>query len=195
MTLIQITQEMKNRAYEFSENIIMQDNQYDRMHPANVRDLNERNTIRINRTYVGKLAELCFNKYLNNNNIFVNIDDMFTIFEGQENVDDFDFCLPDGRTIDVKAAVFKNHRNLVVPIDQFANTPKDYYVGIKFNCPLNRNDYRLINKDTFTSATVRGFCTYDELKNRRTINLGEFDCKAIPLDNLTNIRMLINMFN
>jgi len=195
MTTINITQEMRNIAYEFSTNIIMQNNQFDRMHPANVRDINERNTIRINRTYVGKLAEVCFNEYLKANGIVVNIDDMFLIFEGQENVDDFDFCLPSGRTIDIKAAVFNNHRNLVVPIDQFINNPKNYYVGIKFECPIRVNDYRLINRDTFTRATIRGFCTYDELRNRRTINLGEFDCKAIPLDNLTNIRLLINMFN
>ena len=120
---------------------------------------------------------------------------MFEIFEGQENVDDFDFCLPNGSSIDSQAAVFNNHRNLVVPIDQFINTPKSYYVGIKFECPINGNDYRLINRDTFTRAVIRGFCTYDELRNRRTINLGEFDCKAIPLDNLNNIRRLIAMFN
>ncbi|KAJ50686.1 hypothetical protein BD780_002627 [Clostridium tetanomorphum] len=118
MATVNITQEMRNRAYEFSTDIIMQNNQFDRMHPENVRDINERNTIRINRTYVGKLAELCFNEYLNANNIFVDIDDMFMIFEGQENVDDFDFCLPNGGTIDVKAAVFNNHRNLVVPIEE-----------------------------------------------------------------------------
>ena len=69
MTTINITQEMRNRAYDFSTNIIMKNNQYDRMHPANVRDINERNTIRINRTYVGKLAELCFNEFLIANNI------------------------------------------------------------------------------------------------------------------------------
>lgn len=195
MTTINIRQEMRNRAYKFSEDIIMQDNQYDRMRPANIRDIGQRNTIRINRTYVGKLAELCFNEYLNANNIFVNIDDMFTIFEGQNNVDDFDFCLPNARTIDVKAAVFNNHRNLVVPIDQFINTPKSYYVGIKYECPINGNDYRLINRDIFTRATIRGFCTYDELRNRRIINLGEHDCKAIPLNNLENIRILVNMFN
>ena len=195
MTTINITQEMRNRAYDFSTDIIMQDNQYDRMHPANVRDINERNIIRINRTYVGKLAELCFNEFLIANNIIVNIDDMFVIFEGQENVDDFDFCLPNGSSIDIKAAVFNNHRNLVVPIDQFINTPKSYYVGIKFECPINGNDYRLINRDTFTRSVIRGFCTYDELRNRRTINVGEFDCKAIPLDNLNNIRRLIAMFN
>lgn len=90
MTTINITQEMRNIAYEFSTNIIMQNNQFDRMHPANVRDINERNTIRINRTYVGKLAEVCFNEYLKANGIFVNIDDMFLIFEGQENVKDYD---------------------------------------------------------------------------------------------------------
>ena len=144
---------------------------------------------------VRKLAELCFNEFLIANNIIVNIDDMFVIFEGQENVDDFDFCLPNGSSIDIKAAVFNNHRNLVVPIDQFINTPKSYYVGIKFECPVNGNDYRLINRDTFTRSVIRGFCTYDELRNRRTINLGEFDCKAIPLDNLNNIRRLIAMFN
>ena len=50
MTTINITQEMRNRAYNFSRDIIMQDNQYDRMHPVDVLDINERNIIRINRT-------------------------------------------------------------------------------------------------------------------------------------------------
>ena len=194
METIHITKEMKELAYQFSTDIIMQNNQYDRMRPVNIVNINERNTIRINRTYVGKLAELCFNEYLLNNDISVNIKDMFTIFEGQENVDDFDFYLPDGRTIDIKAAVFNNHRNLVVPIDQFINTPKNFYVGVKFNCPIKKNDYRLINKDTFSTANIIGFCNYNELKKRRTINLGEFDCKAILLNELTNIKMLIDMF-
>ena len=166
METIHITKEMKELAYQFSTDIIMQNNQYDRMRPVNIVNINERNTIRINRTYVGKLAELCFNEYLLNNDISVNIKDMFTIFEGQENVDDFDFYLPDGRTIDIKAAVFNNHRNLVVPIDQFINTPKNFYVGVKFNCPIKKNDYRLINKDTFSTANIIGFCNYNELKKK-----------------------------
>ncbi|MDD2493934.1 MAG: hypothetical protein ACOX4U_08780 [Anaerovoracaceae bacterium] len=194
MVTINITPKMKNLAYEFSTDIIMQNNQYDRMRPTNIHNINERNTIRINRTYVGKLAELCFNEYLLANNIFLNIDDMFVIFEGQENVDDFDFYLPNSKTIDVKAAVFNNHRNLVVPIDQYENTPKNFYVGVKFNCPIKNNDYRLIYKDTFSTANIVGFCTYEELKNKKTINLGEFDCKAILLNELTNIKMLIDMF-
>lgn len=194
MVTINITQEMKDRAYDFSASIIMQNNQYDRMRPQNVLKPTERTTIRINRTYVGKLAELCFNEYLAENKIFLKNDGMFEIFEGQENVDDFDFRLPNGETIDIKAAVFSNHHNLVVPIDQFERTPKSYYVGIKFDCPINSNDYRLIDKETFTKATIRGFCTYDDLKKRRTINLGEFDCKAMPLNSLNSITELIAMF-
>ena len=186
---------MRNIAYQFSEDIIMQDNQFDRMLPTYARNKNDINIIRINRTYVGKLAELCFKAYLNSRNIYVDVADMFEIFEGQENVDDSDFCLPNGNTIDIKAAVFNNHRSLVVPIDQFINTPKDYYVGIKFECPAIKNDYRLIKKDTFLKATIKGFCRYDELKDKKTINLGEFDCKAISLEKLNDINELINMFN
>ena len=193
-TIIEISEEMRYKAYDFSTEIIMQNNQYDRMCPSDIRNINDKNIIRINRTYVGKLAELCFNEYLIANNIFVNIDDMFSIFNGQENVDDFDFCLPNGNTIDIKTAVFNNHRNLVVPIDQFINIPKSYYVGIKLECPIGKNDYRLIKRDTFKKAFVRGFCTYDELKKQKTINLGEFDCKAIRLDSLHNVKLLVDMF-
>lgn len=194
MTLIEITQQMRDSAYEFSNNIILQNNQYDRMLPANVTDTRGKNLIRINRTYVGKLAELCFFQYLRREGIFVDTGDMFTIFEGQENADRSDFCLPDGRTVDIKAAVFRNHRNLVVPIDQCIHTPKDFYVGIKFCGDIGKNDYRLIGRDTFSQAIIKGYCTRRALEAQRTMNLGEFDCKALPLDRLAAIDGLIALF-
>ncbi len=194
MTIVNITPEMRTMAYDFSESIINRNNQYDRMTPEYANNHEIRNIVRINRTYVGKLAELCFHEYLQQRGVYVNIDDMFEIYEGQENVDHFDFNLPNGETIDVKAAVFSNHHNLVVPIDQFNNTPKDYYVGIKYSCNLQGNDYRLINRQTFNAATIRGYCLYDDLRRRRTVNLGEFPCKAYPLNNLININGLISMF-
>lgn len=194
MPLINITPEMRNMAYEFSENIINGNNQYDRMAPIYANNYEIRNLVRINRTYVGKLAELCFYEYLQYNDIDVNIDGMFEIYEGQDNVDAFDFNLPNAQTIDIKAAVFNNHHNLVVPIDQFENTPKNFYVGIKFICNLEQNDYRLINHQTFNTAEIKGYCTYDDLRRRRTVNLGEFPCKTYPLNNLQNINNLIRMF-
>lgn len=62
------------------------------------------------------------------------------------------------------------------------------------DCSLNSNDYRLINKAIFSRANIMGYCRYNDLRRRRTINLGEFDCKAIPLKQLNNIVQLIDMF-
>lgn len=194
MPLIEITPEMRNLAYDFSENIINGNNQFNRMVPAYANNYEVTNTVRINRTFVGKLAELCFLEYLRQQEIIIDLGNMFEIFDGQENVDDFDFSLPNGETIEVKAAIFNNHHNLVVPIDQFENIPKNYYVGIKFVCNIQGNDYRLINRDSFNAANIRGYCTYDELRNRRTTNLGEFPCKAYPLNNLRDINNLLRMF-
>lgn len=191
---VYITDEMIDKAYDFSEKIIKSNNQYSRMMQTGITNSADKDKIRINRTFVGKLGELCFFEFLKAKGVYVDIDGMFDIFEGQTNVDEYDLKLPNGKTIEIKSAVFKNHNNLVVPIDQFNNMPKSFYVGVKFECPLQGNNYMFIEKNTFKKATIEGFCTYDDLAKNKTINLGEFDCKARRFEYLTDIQKLVDMF-
>lgn len=185
---------MVRKCLDFSTNIIEQRNQYDRMSP----DYAMHNTdlklkIRIMRTFVGKLGELCFSSFLTQQNIEHDISEMFEIFEGQTNVDSLDFATKSGEDIDVKTAVFKNHKRLVVPLDQIMNIPKSFYVGIKLDIDVNGNRYENIDPYKIKTAQIWGFCTLDTLRKLPTKNLGEFPCKAISSQNLQPIKYLLDL--
>ncbi|MCK8826338.1 hypothetical protein MWH25_01070 [Natroniella acetigena] len=96
MPTVEITSEMRERCYNFAVNIIEGDNQHDRL-PATIKT-------RIERTFVGKLAEYAFLHYLRGRGINYPEGDMFTIHEGPENADDYDFKTNNGRTVDTKSA-------------------------------------------------------------------------------------------
>lgn len=184
MINVNITQEMIERCYRFSSQIILEDNQYDRL-PATL-------DVRIERTFVGKLAEYVFLNYLRSEGIDYNESDMFEIFEGQKNVDGYDFQTKNGRTVDIKSASKPFHTRIMVPIDQFDNIPKNYYVGIKIHSELSADG--LININSIHSATIYGYCEYTYLKRFDTSNFGEGPCKAIQLNKLMDIERLVKMF-
>ena len=52
-------------------------------------------------------------------------DEMFQIYEGQANTDDFDFITSDGRSVDIKTGFRSNHTRLLVNMQQFNRIPKD----------------------------------------------------------------------
>ena len=92
---------------------------------------------------------------------------MFDIYEGQANIDEFDFVTLDRRTIDIKTAVFSNHTRLVVPLDQLLNIPKDFYVGIKLTINLDDNLYeksRSIFNRQCSTLGILYICRFRELK-------------------------------
>lgn len=183
---------MIKSAYNFSRAIILQENQYNRMQPGYTTDRQTLTTIRIMRTFVGKLGELVFLEFLHQRNIYPDVSELFRIYEGQENVDPFDFVTNESETIDIKTAVFPNHIRLLVPIDQINNMPKNYYVGVKLNGMNKDNKYENINRNSIKSATLYGYCTYEDLLKSKTINLGEFDCKSVKLQDLKKIDELIS---
>ncbi|MDE6442000.1 MAG: hypothetical protein K2L12_04525 [Clostridia bacterium] len=114
---INLTREDIERCWDFSDEIITGKNQYDRMMKSGL-SANDRTLYRIKRTFAGKIGEMAFYRFLEENGIHVgNLDEMFAIYIGETNVDKFDFETADKRTVDVKTAVFVNHRNLVVPYD------------------------------------------------------------------------------
>lgn len=184
MAIVTVTQEMRTRCFNFASNIINGDDQYNRL-PATL-------DVRIERTYVGKLAEYAFLLFLRSNHINYPENDMFEIYAGAENTDDCDFITSSRETIDIKCASKPNHSRIMVPIDQFNNIPKDFYVGIKLNSRLNDNG--LIITDSITQAQIYGYCTYVSLQRQQTRNFGEGPCKSEFLSNLQNIDTLIERF-
>ncbi|MDN3015800.1 hypothetical protein PH210_06215 [Paenibacillus sp. BSR1-1] len=183
MVSIKIDQEMVQRCLNFANTIILTNNQFRR-----IDDTIEQ---RIERTFVGKLAELAFLELLHQNNIEYPEGDMFTIYQGENNVDHFDFITNNGFTVDVKSASKPFHSRIMIPIDQFNRIPKHFYVGVKLNGTVS-NDKILTN--TITRAEIYGYCTYQALQQTPTENYGALDCKAINLNNLHPIKYLLQLF-
>ena len=192
---ISLTKEDIEMCWNFASTIISEKNQFNRMIKFG---LNKQDEIlyRIKRTFVGKIGEIAFYRFLEQNKINPgNLVKMFEIYEGEQNVDKFDFQTKKGLTIDVKTAVFQNHKNLVVPYDQFKNMAKDIYVGIKLDIPLNIKDYdETFTKDVVKDVFIYGYVMYEDLKNLQTTNLGEFPCKAVSIFKLKNIMELLALF-
>ena len=73
---VPIDERMRSTALNFAKRIILSDNQYSRLLPTEVRnskDVTMQHKIEIQRTYMGKLGEIAFLKFLNENNKKVNI--------------------------------------------------------------------------------------------------------------------------
>lgn len=183
------------RCWDFSNKIILGENQYDRMMKSGL-SLDEQQVYRIQRTFVGKIGEIAFYHFLEQKDLYPgNLDEMFAIFEEQTNVDPFDFQTAGGESVDVKAAVFSFHKNLVVPIDQFKNIPKDYYVGVKLKLPYSVQDYGYAFRPEFVREVyICGFATYEQMRQCKTANFGECDCKPKLLSTLTDIDRLLALF-
>lgn len=190
--IINVDNTIKKCCWDFAQKIIGTNNQYDRMLPANISNQEEKNLIRIQRTYVGKIAEYAFLKCLNKFKKNIQVDNMLDIYEGQNNVDDYDFMTLYNETVDIKAAFRTNHKNLVVNLEQLRNIPKNFYVGVKLNA--KDHNYNLIDPCSITTAEICGYCDNKYLNSRPTFNLGEAACKAVRLDKLIGIDSLIQRF-
>ena len=143
---IKICEYDKQRCLKFAKDIIYSSNQYNRF--------SQTTQIQIERTYVGKLAELMFLRYLNSNSKSYDEGDMFEIFQGQQNVDSYDFITKEGYTIDIKTASKPFHKRIMVPIDQL-NVKKDIYVGIKLNFSSMNGPY--INLYDINDCKIFGY--------------------------------------
>ena len=178
---LQITQEEKSRSYSFAQQIIKGNNQFNRF--------NKSEEIQVNRTYVGKLAEYVFLHYLQSKAVLQDEGDMFKVYLGAENADHHDFLMPNGKSIDIKAAWQTFHSRIMIPISQL-HLEKDYYVGIKLNFP----QANLFNHQNIQTCNIHGYATRETMQNQPTENFGEGDCKAYLLRNLTDINKLVEMF-
>lgn len=193
MCYINITNQMKEQALQFATDIINSNNQYSRLLPdfaLNNTTLQQR--IEIQRTYVGKLGELAFLSHLNANNIYPDINDMFAIYQGQNNTDGFDFEI-NGYSIDVKTGFRTIHSRLLINMEQFTRIPKNYYVAVHLNGVDIDHRNKLIDLNGITQATIKGYADYNYLNTRCPIrNFGEGDAKYIAYNRLLGIDRLLN---
>lgn len=131
---IEISREMKEKCYYFAAAIVLSKNQFKRLPNEDIID-------RIERTFAGKLGEYAFLNYLEREKLIEEnekneiLDEMFRIYDGESNVDSYDFKTKKNKKIDVKTAYKPFHSLLVVNKDQFEDKDKqkDYYVGVKLN--------------------------------------------------------------
>lgn len=193
-----VDDEMRMAALQFAKEIILSNNQYSRLLPENVRNSNNismQQKIEIQRTYMGKLGEIVFLKLLESKGKNVDIQGMFKVYKGQKNVDSFDFKTDDGKSVDVKSGFRRIHTRLLVTIQQFDRSPKDYYVGVKLNAQDTNSEQKLVDWDNITLATVEGYAEYFYMQNHAEVrDFGEGPARWLPYNRLMGIDRLINMF-
>jgi len=88
--------------------------------------------LHIERIFTGKLGEYALFQILNKFTYEIDYKDAFKIWEGTQNVDRFDLKV-NNKTIDAKTLYKPNHRNMIVPLDQWKSMPKDFYVAVKLD--------------------------------------------------------------
>lgn len=195
-----ITQGMRDQALAFACKIKIDNNQFTRLLPhelqgRTVDNIIKRLKLEIQRTYVGKLGELAFLSLLNEMHKECDVRDMFTIYEGQENTDAFDFVTADGLSIDIKTGFRQNHSRLLINEQQFVNLPKDYYVGVKLNAQDVPGDNKLIYWDSVQTAIIKGYAEKTYLDTQAYRDFGEGSAKSLPYDRLLGIDRLLARFN
>ncbi len=195
---VDVTTSMKESALDFATQIIRSGNQYSRLLPREVwasNDLNMQARLEIQRTYVGKLGELVFLELLRHFGKAIDTTGMLDIFEGEENVDAFDFETNNHQTVDVKTGFRPIHIRLLVNMEQFINIPKDYYVAVWLNGRDVDAEGKLIDFDSITEGIVKGYADYAYLRDHvDERDFGEGPAKHLPYDGLMGIDRLINMF-
>ena len=195
---IPVDAEMKKAAMDFAQRIILSDNQYSRLLPNEVRsahDISMQHKIEIQRTYMGKLGEIAFLKFLQEKKKNVKVDGMFEVFEGQDNVDDFDFITAAGRSVDVKTGFRSIHKRLLVNTEQFDRIPKDYYVAVKLDALDVDSKQKLVDWDQIATAQILGYAEYNFMKGHAAIaDFGEGPARWLLYNRLMGIDRLVTLF-
>lgn len=195
---VNITSAMRNKALEFAKGIILSDNQYSRLLPCEIRDSNNivmQQKIEVQRTYIGKLGELVFLTYLKEKGKSIDETGMFDIYEGEENVDNYDFITSNNQTVDVKTGFRNIHKRLLINVEQFDNANKDYYVAVKLNAQDVDSKNTLVDWDNITIGTVLGYAEYSFLaKYAKIQNFGEGPARYIEYNRLLGIDRLAREF-
>ena len=144
------------------------------------RSVNE--AIHRERIAVGKYGEVAFSRFLEKNGREpLGAEDMFTVWEGTENVDALDFKTVDGKTVDVKTAYKSYQRLILVPEDQFQSQRKDYYVGVRLDL-------------SGPWADIKGYATPADMMLLGVQDKGEGPCYIRALRDLRPIAELLAKF-
>lgn len=195
---ISINENMRSIALDFAKRIILTNNQYSRLLPIEVRNSNDvsmQQKIEIQRTYMGKLGEIAFLKFLQENNKEVNVNGMFDVFEGQENVDSFDFVTATGCSVDVKTGFRDIHKRLLVNTEQFDKNPKDFYVAVKIDALDVDPRQKLVDWDNISTAKIIGYADYTYMSKCAGIyDFGEGPARWLYYNGLMGIDRLLSMF-
>lgn len=194
---VSVNSDMKERALSFANGIVLSDNQYSRLLPDNIRtskDISMQQKIEVQRTYMGKLGEMSFAMCLSEKGKQVDTDVMFEIYEGQTNVDEFDFTTRDGKSVDVKTGFRPIHKRLMINIEQFNNIPKDYYVAVKLNATDVNPWDKIVDWNSITTATILGFADHLYIEKHADIyDFGEGRARWLWYDKLMGIDNLIRL--
>lgn len=195
---VEINETMRKQALKFAKDIILSDNQYSRMLPSELlqsKDLKEKEKIEIQRTYMGKLGELAFLKLLEEKGKSVDTTDMLKVYEGQNNVDSYDFITSDNLKVDIKTGFRFNHMRLLVNKDQFDKNPKDFYVAVKISAKDTDISRKLVDWYNISEAHVLGYAEYNYIKEKCSErDFGEGLAKNMFYNKLLGIDKLISMF-
>lgn len=195
---IDITENMRMKCLKFAKDIILTGNQFSRLLPEEIResgDVTLKQKLEVQRTYIGKLGELVFLTLLQIRRKKVNTDGMFDIFDGQNNVDGYDFITKDNKTVDVKTGYREIHKRLLVNCDQFNNSPKDFYVAVKLNAKDTDPKLTLVNWNDITLGTIIGYSDYEFLNNNARVgDFGEGPAKYWAYNRMLGIDKLIREF-
>lgn len=196
--VVPIDEAMRSAALTFAKEIVLSDNQYSRLLPAEIRasgDVNMQQKIEIQRTYMGKLGELAFLRFLQENHKSVDTTGMLDVFPGQKNVDPFDFITSDGCSVDVKTGFRAIHKRLLVNTEQFDHIPKDYYVAVKLDAIDTDAEQKLVDWDTVSTATIVGYAEHKYMKDNAGISdFGEGPARWLFYDRLMGIDRLLIKF-
>lgn len=196
--VVPIDEAMRNDALAFAKEIILSDNQYSRLLPAEIRasgDVNMQQKIEIQRTYMGKLGELAFLRFLQEKGKSVSTKGMLDVFPGQKNVDPFDFITSDGCSVDVKTGFRAIHKRLLVNTEQFDHIPKDYYVAVKLDAIDTDAEQKLVDWDTVSTAAIMGYAEHSYMqKHAEIFDFGEGPARWLFYNRLMGIDRLLIKF-
>lgn len=194
---IDVTNEMKDKALAFAKELIATDNQYSRLLPNAIRNsgnINDRQKIEIQRTYMGKLGELAFADFLIKKGKRLELNGMLDIYQGQDNVDEFDFITKDKHTVDVKTGFRNIHKRLLINLEQFENIPKDYYVAVLLNASDTDTNAKLVDWNSVTAAKILGYADHAFINKCQCNNFGEGHAKCCLYSELMEIDEIVPLF-
>lgn len=184
--IIVITEEMRKQAYDFAHQI-------ERRNQFNIsgQSMNEL----IEKTYIRKLGELVFVRYLNLVGIEIDAKEILEIYEGKTKLDSYDFIQKNGKKVQVKTGYLEKHERLVINARQFKNNPKDIYVGVQlFTDGKSPKILCETEMDSWTHACIEGYAFKREIEKTETRNWGKALAHAIAYNELRDVNDLVKYF-